>query len=223
MIKLLKKITFKEFYENNEKVAKTSPMRTHYQSSNPLEKLLWKQKKKIISGLIKNLPIKNIIDIGCGDGCLLDLIDENINYKGIDISPTQINYANEHIKKLKRKNALIDKGDVLNLDIKDNSFDAALVCDVVEHVLYPEKLFMQIKRVVKNNGYIVFCIPNEPLWQLARAVLLRFPLRSPDHIYAIYPKDIENYFQEVEKKVSLPIRFSQKLSLIHVLLVRNVK
>ena len=45
MIKKLKKIDFEEFYQTNEFVAKTSPMRTHYHSANPAEKWLWKQKK----------------------------------------------------------------------------------------------------------------------------------------------------------------------------------
>lgn len=223
MVKLLKKITFKEFYKINEKVAKTSPMRTHYQSKNPLEKWLWKQKKQIINNLLEDLPIKNIIDLGCGDACLIDLVNEKIAYTGVDISPTQVQYAQNYVKKIERKNTQIHIADILNLEFKDNSFDAALVCDVAEHVLEPERLFKEAKRLIKKNGYIIFCIPNEQIWEIVRALLLRFPLRSPDHIYAIYPNDIQKYFPSIEKKVFLPIHFIKELSLIHIFLVKNVK
>lgn len=223
MVKLLKKITFKEFYKTNEKVAKTSPMRTHYISSNPLERWLWKQKKQTIYHFMKNLPIQEVIDLGCGDASLLEVISKNVVYSGIDISPTQLNYATEYIQNNNRNNATVYKGDILNLDFKDDTFDAALACDVVEHVLSPEKLFKEIKRVVKNNGYIIFSIPNETLWELARAFLFRFPLRSPDHIYAVCPKDIYRIFPRVIKETSLPIKFSRKFSLIYIFLIKNVK
>ena len=223
MIKVLKKVNFEEFFKRNEEVAKTTPMRTHYQSPNPLERWLWAKKKKIIYNMINLLPIKNVVDLGCGDGGLLDVINGDISYTGIDISPTQIKYTKNYIRKLSRKNAKVYLGDVTNLKIEDNSFDAALVCDIVEHVLAPEKLFKEVKRIVKKNGYIIFSIPNEPLWQTARAITLRFPLRSPDHLYAIYPNDIRKRFPYILRVAFLPVRFSSTLSLVHIFLVKNVK
>lgn len=223
MIKLLKKVTKEEFLEVNEFVAKTSPMRSHYDSENPLERWLWSKKKQSIQNLLKNLEIKSIIDLGCGDGGLLEIIDSKVSYTGIDISPTQVNYVKEYIKRIQRKHARIIIGDVINMGFPDNTFDAALACDVVEHVLFPERLFNEAKRVVKKNGYILFSIPHEPLWQLIRGVLLKFPLRSPDHINAVYPSDIRQSFPTVLKEVFLPVGFSSYLSLIQIFLVRNVK
>lgn len=223
MVKLLKKITFEEFYKINEKVAKTTPMRYHYKSSNIMERWLWKQKKQTICDFLKNLPIKNAIDLGCGDASLLEVLNENISYSGVDISPTQLRYASEYIKKNNRHKAKIYKGNILDLNFKDNSFDIAFACDVVEHVLAPERLFSEIKRVVKNNGYIIFSIPNETIWQLVRACLFRFPLHSPDHLYAISSKDIKEIFPEVIKEISLPVKFSKNLFLINIFLVKNVK
>ncbi len=198
-------------------------MQSHYHSSNPLERQLWSRKKKNIREIFDSLEIKSVIDFGCGDGGLIDLINDKIQYTGVDISPKQIEYAKKHLQSLKRKNAEVMQGDILNLKFKDNSFDAALVCDVVEHVLSPEKLFQEIKRVVKKNGYVVFSIPNEYLWETARAILLRFPLRSPDHINAVFPSDIRKEFPSVLKEVHIPISFSSRASLISILVVRNEK
>lgn len=221
-MKLLKKTNFEDFYSINEDVAKNSPMRTHYDSSNPLERNLWRKKKETIQKILKNLPIKTIVDVGCGDGRLIDIIPTNISYTGVDISPTQTKEAKKYSIKQKKKVEILI-GDVTKMPFPSDSFDAALACDIVEHVLSPQKLFDELKRVVKKEGHIVFGIPNEDLWEFARLLLLKFPVRSPDHIHAIYPEDIKQAFPHVEKKIFIPIPFSSHLSLIHVFLVRNEK
>lgn len=224
MVKILQKMSRKEFFRINEKVAQASPMSTHYHSSNPFERCLWKLKKQHIKKLLRELVIKNIIDFGCGDGGLIELIPPKVHYTGVDISPTQIHSAKKRIKEISKNNSRILQGDITELkDIKDDSFDAALVCDVVEHVLSPDKLFTEIKRVIKKDGYIIFSIPNEFLLELTRALLFRFPLRSPDHIYAVFPTDIKKNFPSILKRVFLPIRFSSHLSLINIFLVKNIK
>ena len=41
-------LNVKEFFKINELVAKTSPMRSHYNSTNLVERWLWSQKKRVI-------------------------------------------------------------------------------------------------------------------------------------------------------------------------------
>jgi ubiquinone/menaquinone biosynthesis C-methylase UbiE len=218
-MRTLHKPTFKDFYDLNEFVAKTSPMRTHYNSFNPLERFIWSGKKQTVQKLLDKIKIKNIIDLGCGDGSMLSCIKSDTDYTGVDISPAQIDSA----KKLKRKNAKFLIDDVTNLKIKNNSFDGALLCDVVEHVLSPMKLFNETKRIVKPNGFMIMAIPNESLWQIARLLTLRFPLRSPDHLTEVTPEDIKTYFPEIIERVNIPFNFFPKLSLIHIFLIKNVK
>lgn len=223
MVKILKKINYHEFYEINEFVAKSSPMMCHYHSSNPLERWIWQQKKQFIKNKLENLPIQTLIDFGCGDGGILDILKNNIQYTGIDISPTQLNYAKKRARTLGKKNAQFHIGDILDLKIKDNSFDSAIACDVVEHVLSTEKLFNELKRVVKKNGYIIISIPHEALWEAARGILFKFPLRSPDHINAVFPQDIYDHFTKILDKKHIPISFSANFSLINIFLIQNVK
>src|SRR5205085_7328119 len=103
-MKILKKTTFNDFYNVNEFVAKTSPMRTHYDSPNPLERKLWRQKKQTVKEILNNLSISSLVDVGCGDGRLIDVIKSTVAYTGIDISPTQIAEAKKYMKKIKREN-----------------------------------------------------------------------------------------------------------------------
>lgn len=223
MFKKIRKVNFDEFYKVNEFVAKTSPMMTHYRSPNPAERWIWAQKKKKIKNILKNLPLENIVDLGCGDAGMLSVIPSSVKYIGIDISPTQITYAQKNITKSRRKNASVKAGDILKLKVKENAYDAALLCDVVEHVLQPDLLLKEASRIVKKDGYIIVSIPHEFLWLTMRALLLRFPLHSPDHLHEIEPEDIRKSFKHIEKEIHIPLSFSSKLSLIHVFLIKNVK
>lgn len=223
MFKKIRSVNKKEYIDVNEYVAKTSPMMTHYNSPNPLERRLWKQKKKNIKKYFYEIEVKNVIDLGCGDAGILETIPTSVNYHGVDISPTQISYAKKTIKKSGRKNAYLSVEDILNLKIKDNSYDAALLCDVVEHVLEPQALLNEAKRIVKKDGYIIISIPNEFLWLLMRAMLLRFPLHSPDHLHEIEPSDIKLNFSKIIKENNIPVSILPKLSLIHLFLIKNDK
>ena len=222
-MKKLKKASYYEFIKINEFVAQTSPMMTHYYSSNPFERKIWQKKKKTIKKFLEGVSAQNLIDLGCGDGGLIDIIPSKIEYTGIDISPTQVSHAKKRVREIGRKNAKIIEGDILNLQIRDNSYDISMLCDVVEHVLDPKKLLEEAKRITKKDGYIILGIPNEYLWELSRLLLLRFPLRSPDHINAIYPSDVGKHFKNTIKKVFIPTPFSSRLSLIHIYLIKNEK
>jgi SAM-dependent methyltransferase len=49
--------------------------------------------------------------------------------------------------------------DVMNLSFEDNSFDFVLSFDVLEHVPFPDKAFMEIYRVLDEKGVFIFSVP----------------------------------------------------------------
>ena len=221
-MKKLVEIDSKKFYEINELVVRTTPMRTHYHSKNILERWVWQRKKKIIINLLDNLSYNSIIDVGCADGGLFELVKENCDYTGVDISPTQIAYFKRILKENKITNkAELIKADARKMPFKNRKFDVALACDVLEHLLDPIKSMREIKRVVKNGGYVIFSIPNESLFQLVRLLTGRFPLRSPDHLYSITVEDIKQHFPKIIKQFGIPLNLSPNLNLINILLVKN--
>lgn len=213
--------SFDSFYKINEFVARTTPMRTHYNSKNRIERWLWQTKKQVIKNMLRGISYTDVLDVGCGDGGLLEVVSRDSSYTGIDISPTQLASFRKILRKNKRKKVHLIRGDITKLPFERAAFDVALVCDVVEHVLSPTKVLAEVGRVVKEGGYIIFSIPNERLLQLARLLTFRFPLRSPDHLYALRVNDVSRYFPKVVKYEGIPVPFSQGLSLINILLVQN--
>jgi len=106
-----------------------------YESKNPLvqivlNKFIGKVKKKL-----DTIEYNSVIDIGCGEGFLLQKISLNgKKIVGIDI--------NEKALKLARKNfpqATYVKSDIYKIPFKPNSFDVAICLEVIEHLKNPEK------------------------------------------------------------------------------------
>lgn len=89
-----------------------------------------------------------IIDLGCGEGILVDYYKR----KGYDIIGLDYNYSSKNVK----------KGDITKLNIKDNSFDLILALDVIEHLNYDqqEKAILEIKRILKKDGKAILALPN---------------------------------------------------------------
>lgn len=220
-MKKLADTDFKTFYEVNEYVAKTTPMRTHYYSKNPIERWLWQKKKQIIKDMLGRISYARVIDIGCGDGGLLEVVRRDCPYTGIDISPTQLSSFRHFLKENKRNHVRLVQCDITTLPFPDNNFDLAFACDVLEHVLEPKKVLKEIFRVVKKGGFVVFSIPNERLLQFARLISLRFPLRSPDHLYSLSVRDVLEQFPKAISFHGIPVGFSQFFSLINILLVQK--
>lgn len=178
-------------------------------------------KKRVIKQMLSRLPYKTVLDVGCGDGGLLETIRPQAHYTGVDISPTQLTAFRKLLRATKKNSVRLVQADVTKLPFADNSFDVAFACDVLEHVLEPEKVLTEIDRVVKDNGYVIFSIPNERLLQFARLVTFRFPLRSPDHLYSLGVSDVTKQFPRVISFIGIPVYFSQTLSLINIVMVQK--
>lgn len=222
-MKQLAKPTFKEFLKINELVVSTTPMRVHYGSKNKLEKWVWQKKRSIIKNLLNRFTHHSILDVGCGDGGLFELVGKNCCYVGIDISKTQLasfkHWLNEH--QISRRPKLFQADITKKIPFKDQQFDGALVCDVLEHVLDPIKAINEIKRVVKKDGFIIFSIPNEKLLQIGRLLKGKHFSHSPDHLYSITVNDIQKYFPKVIKRFGIPLSLPSDLNLINIVLVKR--
>ena len=84
-----------------------------------------------------------ILDIGCGDGALVNLLNtkECISCKGIDIDQG-VNFEKD------------------KLPYGDNEFDIIIMYSVIEHLYDPGNLLTEIKRVCKTKGKIIIITSN---------------------------------------------------------------
>lgn len=93
-----------------------------------------------------------VIDLGCGDGTLLQLLrGKKINGEGIDISPTGVSSTRK--KGIKASLGRID----ISLPYNKNEFDFAICNVTLQMVMYPEILIQEMLRISKNQ---IISFPN---------------------------------------------------------------
>jgi len=128
---------------------------------------------KIISKYID--PDSKILDIGCGDGTIIEYLSKNNKPKeivGIDISKRAVDYVKE-------KGFDAFEIDILSEDfikfLANKKFDYIIITEVLEHIQDPEKVITAIKNNFSRSLFI--SIPNAGFF-LHRLRLLfgRFPL-----------------------------------------------
>ncbi len=108
---------------------------------------------------IKTPKLIKILDIGCGDGALFYLFNQeydtnNFELYGVDSSEIALNIAKE-----KNSDVHFEISDAYNLPFSDNTFDLIVSSDVIEHLLYPEKMFTEMKRVGKLGSHVLIGTP----------------------------------------------------------------
>ena len=105
--------------------------------------------------LKKHTDIKSFLDIGCGDGILLDLINKKIDYFGVD--------ADVGIKKRKKHNKIKYFKNAANTDKylinSKKKYDCVVLMNVLEHTdKFLELFYIALK---KSNRYVLVALPNE--------------------------------------------------------------
>ena len=118
----------------------------------------------------KKINKKNIhLDIGCGSGTFISLLNNKESY-GIDISSKQIKYATKKYGKKNKKFYSFTK----KIPFKKNFFDSISLIELIEHLSDREIyiLFKEIFRILKPDGAIYITTPNYlSFWPLVEIIL----------------------------------------------------
>ncbi len=108
----------------------------------------------------------NVLDYGCGNGRLLELIgNKNIKYVGLDISEQLIEDATETYGSEKVEFKKISPSQI-SLAFPDANFNNIYSIAVFHHFpsqKYREDIAKELFRVTKSGGYVVITVWN--LWQ----------------------------------------------------------
>jgi len=110
---------------------------------------------EVVAFIPKN--IKTILDIGCGEGNFLKSVKDLTDAEtwGVELVTGVVDYEKNNIN-----NILIGKiEDVLN-QIPDSYFDCITFNDVLEHLIDPELILINIKSKLKDSGILIASIPN---------------------------------------------------------------
>ncbi|WP_080845532.1 class I SAM-dependent methyltransferase [Cytobacillus gottheilii] len=117
-------------------------------------KTMWEEgsRKDIIPFFCESVPeFSKVCDLGCGDGFgSLKLAEKGYEVTGYDVSEEMIHRAKETNK---QNHAQFIKGDITELQLPENSYDAVIAINSLEWTEDPLRVLMHIKHMVKRGGY----------------------------------------------------------------------
>ncbi len=114
---------------------------------------------RIFDQNLRTYATHNILDIGCGDG---DRTIRIAKYYNVSMNNVYGLDSNDDLILTSKNVFNASRVDLETDDIphKDNTFDLVICNQVLEHLKNYKKTISEAIRVTKNEGYIVFGIPN---------------------------------------------------------------
>lgn len=109
--------------------------------------------------LLDMLPregIEDLLDIGTGTGRMLELFAGRAERAvGIDLSREMLAVARANLDKAGLRNCLVRQGDMYQLPLPDQSFDAVIVHQVLHYADEPAEAIEEAARVLKPGGRLI--------------------------------------------------------------------
>lgn len=150
---------------------------------NPLKRKMIDNFNVRLIGLIKTLKPEgsfSILDVGCGEGFVADLLTEAFPETQI----TGVDYSGEALSIAKKKGLIhYVRADIYNLPVENDGFDIVLCSEVLEHLVNPADALIELNRASTN--WVICTVPNEPWFRLGNLLALKNVTRlgnPPDHI-----------------------------------------
>ena len=124
----------------------------YYVSKDSGQKLRYKWYKEKYFENVKN---KKILEIGCGDGGVIQYLKNANEVYAVDISKNAVKFlSTKGIKPY-----LVDIS-AESLPFKDSTFDYVIILETLEHLKSPQYAIQDIQTVLKKAGTMVASIPN---------------------------------------------------------------
>lgn len=107
----------------------------------------------------KNLSKNDyILDLGCGEGYGTNLLSRHVmKIVGLDVDKNTVMNASN---KYGSENCNFDAYNGIKIPYSDNTFDAIVSFQVIEHVQNDKSFVSEIYRVLKMNGIFILTTPN---------------------------------------------------------------
>ncbi|GER06240.1 hypothetical protein JCM17843_05500 [Kordiimonadales bacterium JCM 17843] len=139
-----------------------------------------------------------MVDLGCGGGLICEPLSRlGGNLTGLDVSDETVSIAREHAKAMglpiQYRQATAEQ-----LAEEDNQFDVVLALEVIEHVADPALFLAAARRLVKDDGLLIFSTLNRTAKSFALGIM------AAEYVLGWVPRGTHDW-----KKFVTPIEFTQ--------------
>ena len=128
-----------------------------------MKNLKMKKEFKVIADLLKNDT--RVLDVGCGDGSLMDLLnrDKNIEVRGLELNQ-------DNVQQCINKGLPVIQGDAETElhQFPNQSFDYVILSQTLQAFYEPERVLKELLRI---GDSVVISIPNFGYWKVRTKLL----------------------------------------------------
>lgn len=154
-----KKLSRDEFISWNEEMVRKYDPDAYHNHPSPVIRAVERKRCRTVRRFCDCAGADTpVVDLGCGAGNLIPYFG-GVPYIGMDISSSLL----EKARGRGRAGASFVRGGVEQLPFKDNSLMCVFCSEVIEHVLEPERLLDEVRRVLHPGGTAVISVPNEKM------------------------------------------------------------
>ena len=112
--------------------------------------------REMAPDLLDLFPGAKLLEVGVGTGLSIPTLPRNIEMTGIDLSQKMLDKASKRVGEMGLEHVALRKMDATRLDFPDDSFDRVLAAYFISTVPDPVKVVLEMKRVCRPGGYLVF-------------------------------------------------------------------
>ncbi len=139
---------------------------------------------------IVELNPQTVLEVGCGEGLLLNKIKDAFEVRGSE-------YSNKAIAKLKKAN--------IQLDTPGDKYDFVLCLQVLEHITEVKDFLQHSVNKLNNDGYLLITVPNKEsnylqeiqgILDLPPHHMTQWSKKTLENISKFFSLDIVSYYNE---------------------------
>ncbi|MCL2774169.1 MAG: 3' terminal RNA ribose 2'-O-methyltransferase Hen1 [Oscillospiraceae bacterium] len=175
------------------------------------------QRLESVIAALKNCGAKSVIDIGCGEGNLLNLLMKDNQFTritGVDVSHTALERASEKLKLYRanehiRERIQIFQGSLTYKDSRFAGYDAACVVEVIEHLdISRLAAFERVLFEFAKPPIVIITTPNKE-YNANYKFLDEDDLRHGDHRFEWTRAKFKDWANKTAEKFGYNAQFSE--------------
>jgi methionine biosynthesis protein MetW len=183
-----------------------------------MKNLKMKKEFKVIANLLPNNT--RVLDVGCGDGSLMNLLvnEKNIEARGLELEK-------QNVRECIYKGLPVIQGNAETElhQFPNQSFDYVVLSQTLQAFYNPDKVLKELLRIGKS---VIISIPNFGYWKVRTSLLffgkmpmtktLPYSWHNTPNLHMCTIKDLFNYCDEQNIKIKKVVGVNEdKISLIN--------
>lgn len=143
------------------------------------------------------MPPAKIMELGCSHGSFVFLMQQaGFDAYGIELSPWVVEFGQKIF------DVPIQLGPLEALPLKEHSFDAIVLMDVLEHLPHPLETMKTCLRLLKPDGILLIQTPNfEMHYKYSELLEAQHPflvqLKDDEHLFLFSKKSVSTFFERL--------------------------